>query len=118
MTAAVGAGRAGSAPAPARRRDRTTARLRGDGGSAIVEAALIGPTFVYLMFGIVEFGRAFFAYQSAVSAVQAAGRGAQIANANALADYTILSDLINSGRGFDIGALRYIVVWHAATDTS
>jgi hypothetical protein len=93
-------------------------RLRGDQGTAVVEAAMIGPLFIYLLFGIIELSRAFFAYQSAVAAAQSASRGVQIANANGLADFTVLTSLIDGGRGLDIASVRYVVVWHAERDTS
>jgi hypothetical protein len=93
-------------------------RAQGDQGAAMVEAAMIGPLFIFLLFGIVEYARAFFAYQSAVSAVQSASRGVQIANSNSLADFTVLTSLIEGGRGLDLKAVRYVVVWHAVRDTS
>ena len=42
-------------PAPARRR-----RRRGDGGAALLEFAFVVPLFLLLVFGVMEFGWAFF----------------------------------------------------------
>src|SRR4051812_48794910 len=93
-------------------------RMSGDGGAALLETALITPVFFYLLVGILEFGRGFFAYQASSNAAQAAARGVSIANSNSLADYTTLQALQTNGRALEFTRLNYIVVWHAASATS
>src|SRR5437867_7369664 len=52
--------------------------LRGQRGSAIVEFTLVSLMFVTLLFGLVEFGRALFAYSTVSSAAREGVRYATV----------------------------------------
>jgi Flp pilus assembly protein TadG len=53
---------------------------RDDRGAAAVEFALVLPILVVLVFGVVDFGRALFAYNYLTSAVREGGRFAAVQN--------------------------------------
>jgi Flp pilus assembly protein TadG len=55
------------------------ALLRRDEGSAAVEFAIVLPVLLLVLFGIVDFGRAFWTYNVAVSALREGGRAAAVA---------------------------------------
>lgn len=57
---------------------RITRFRRDDRGAAAVEFALVLPILVVLVFGIVDFGRALFAYNYLTSAVREGGRFAAV----------------------------------------
>ena len=59
---------------------RITRFRRDDRGAAAVEFALVLPILVVLVFGIVDFGRALFAYNYLTSAVREGGRFAAVQN--------------------------------------
>ena len=53
--------------------------LRADHGAAADEFAIIAPVLMVLIFGIVDFGRALWTYNVAVSALREGGRAAAVA---------------------------------------
>lgn len=57
---------------------RITRFRRDDRGAAAVEFALVLPILVVLVFGVVDFGRALFAYNYLTSAVREGGRFAAV----------------------------------------
>ncbi len=65
--------------------------LRQDEGATAVEAALVISVLMFLIFGIIEFGMALWAWNTMGLAVQDAGRYAMINNASA----TVQADAIN-----------------------
>jgi hypothetical protein len=79
-------------PAPERLprpRGRICALRRNERGTALVEFALIAPLLFLLIFGIVDFGRAFDYYNQVT---QLAGQGARAAAVNRNPDGTALSN--------------------------
>jgi Flp pilus assembly protein TadG len=60
-----------------RRRDRTA--LVDDRGAAVVEFAIIFPVLIILLFGMIDFGRAFFLRNNLVAAVREGARFAAVA---------------------------------------
>ena len=65
--------------------------LREDEGATAVEAALVISVLMFLVFGIIEFGMALWAWNTMGLAVQDVGRYAMINNASA----TVQADAIN-----------------------
>jgi Flp pilus assembly protein TadG len=59
-----------------------TAKFRWNEGAAAVEAAFILPTLFFTILGIVEFGTAFWQWNTLLLAVEQAGRYVMVNNAN------------------------------------
>jgi Flp pilus assembly protein TadG len=57
-------------------------RLKGDHGSALVEAAIITPLVLLIMVGIFEVGRAYQTWQVVTNAAREGARAAIVPNAN------------------------------------
>jgi Flp pilus assembly protein TadG len=68
---------------------RKNPRPRWDQGAAAVEAALVLPVLFLFIFGIIEFGRALWQWNTMLLAVEQAGRWAMINNA----DTNLVSDV-------------------------
>lgn len=95
----------------------TRARLSGDGGTALIEAAIITPLFMYLLFGILEFGLAFFAATSTNAIVLAGARQAAIQGVNLNADYLSLQAMKSAAGVLDRTKIQRIVIWHPLDPT-
>src|SRR3954447_18815452 len=118
-------GRAGStAVSGAERRgmkvdDRATCapshvRLAGDEGAALIEAAMITPVFMLILFGVLEFGAAFRDYLTLSNTVTAATRQEAIQGSNMQADWLTLQSIKKASGAFSLGDINYIVVWKAS----
>lgn len=85
----------------------------GDRGATMVEAALVLPILVFLLFGIIELGGALRAYSTTADAVRSGGRAASLAGADPMADAIILED-IAAAHAAGGGEVELVVIWHAA----
>lgn len=65
-------------------------RLSGDGGSALVEAALLTPLLFFFLIGLIEMGLFFRSYLGTNAAVTDAARTASVVGNDVHADYDIL----------------------------
>lgn len=90
-----------------------TRRFTDDGGAVLVEAALITPLFVYLLFGILEFGGAFRDYLTTSNAASSATRAASIWGSSIDADYQTMRAVQKASTAMPLSQIDYIVVWKA-----
>jgi Flp pilus assembly protein TadG len=93
------------------------ARLAGDDGTALIEAAIITPLFMYLLFGILEFGLLFFAATSTNAIVLAGARQEAIQGVNLNADYLSLQAMKSAAGVLDRTRIQRIVIWHPLDPT-
>jgi Flp pilus assembly protein TadG len=99
----------------------TSKRLRKrQEGQAIVEFALIAPIFLLLVFGVVEFGRAWNVYQTLTDAVREGARTAAVANPAVTVDTVAARMNANMySAGLDTAsAIKTLTGFRAGTGTS
>ena len=96
---------------------RRTTRNRSQRGAVAVEAALITPLFVLLVFGIIEFGLMFKDYLAVVSSVRAGARiaSAEPRNVNFAADAA--SQIAREGAALDLSLVSELWVYKADKTT-
>jgi hypothetical protein len=76
---------------------RSRALLREDEGAAVVEFALVLPIFLLIVFGIIDFGRAFYTVNNIISAVREGSRyGAILAAPMSTAGQREIRDRVRS----------------------
>ena len=88
-----------------------TRRCADDGGAVLVEAALITPLFVFLLFGTLEFGGLFKDYLTMNDASASGARAAAIAGNDANADYQILQGVKSSMNALTKTGIKKIIVY-------
>lgn len=100
---------------PGRLRARFRRRHRGDGGVAMIEAALVVPVFILLIFGIVEFSGYVSAKTAANAAVKAGARMAVVQGNSPMADREILHRMSTEGAGLVASndVIEEIKIWKA-----
>jgi hypothetical protein len=86
---------------------------RNDKGAVLVEAAIILPVLLMMIFGIFEIGSLLKSYSGAANAVRAGGRMASVAGNDVDADGAILARMALETAGIPDGEIEYIVIWHA-----
>lgn len=92
---------------------RSRSRARDDRGAVVVEAAIVIPLLLALVFGMIEIGGALKAYSSTSNAVRAGGRAASVAGNEALADQYILTRVAGEAAGMSAGEIEYVIIWNA-----
>jgi Flp pilus assembly protein TadG len=97
---------------------RAGARLGGDDGAVMVEAALLTPIFVFLLFGTLEFGGLFRDYLTINDATASGARGAAIAGNDANADYQILQGVKSSSEALSKTGIKKIIVYKATNSST
>lgn len=91
---------------------RSTSRRGSERGATLVEAALVTPLLFMLVFGVIEFGTAWF-HRSAVEDMSAVGaRAGSVAGNDAVADFSILQAVRRATA--DTGAVTVVVVYRAS----
>lgn len=101
-----------------RRKVMATRRLADDSGAVMVEAALITPLFMFLLFGTLEFGGLFRNYLTLNDATASGARGAAIAGNQANADYQILQGIKFSTSALTKSGIKKIIVYKATDSTT
>lgn len=84
----------------------------------MIEAALIMPFFMYLLFATIDYGGLFRDYQSLTHVAQAGGRTAAIDGNQPDADYATVVRMRRADVALPAGSVRRIVVWRATDDGS
>ncbi|MEQ1786435.1 MAG: TadE/TadG family type IV pilus assembly protein [Acidimicrobiales bacterium] len=88
-------------------------RSRDERGAVVVEAALVLPLLLMLLFGIIEVGGAIKSYSSAANAARAGGRMASVAGNEAMADQQILERVAGEASGLPNGEIEYVIIWNS-----
>lgn len=88
-------------------------RCRGESGTAIVEAAIATPVVFLLLFGVLEFGNLFFAYETVTNGTTAVARSAAIQGDDAAADYEIVQAAKKALSGVNKDRIVRMVIWDA-----
>lgn len=83
----------------------------------MVEAALVTPIFVFLLFGTLEFGLLFRSYLTLNNAAQGGARAASIAGNQLDADWKILQAVRKESAAVGRSSIQRVVVYHAANGT-
>lgn len=83
-------------------------------GAALVEAVLVVPILVFVLFAIIEVGGALKSYSGTASAVRMAGRSASLAGSDPMADGVILGRVADQVAAIDDGEVELVVIWQAA----
>jgi hypothetical protein len=79
----------------------------------MVEAGLIFPLLMFLIFGVIEVGHLMSTYSSAANAVRAGGRMAAVEGSNSTADQATLLRMAEESTAIREGEIRYIIIWEA-----
>jgi Flp pilus assembly protein TadG len=91
----------------------STTRLHGDGGAVLVEAALVGPLFVLVIFGLIEFGGAYRDTLTLANASVGGTRQAAISGNAADADWDIIQAVKRANTAMPASQLTEIVIFRA-----
>jgi hypothetical protein len=84
----------------------------------MVEAALITPLFIFLLFGTLEFGGLFRDYLTINDATASGARGAAIAGNNTNADYQILQGIKSATNALTKSGIQKIIIYEASDSTT
>jgi Flp pilus assembly protein TadG len=84
----------------------------------MVEAALITPLFIFLLFGTLEFGGLFRDYLTLNDATASAARAAAIAGNDANADFQILQGIKSGTNALSKTGIKKIIVYKATTSAT
>ncbi len=99
-----------------RGRTQRARTLRSESGAAAVEAVLVTPLFLLLIFGIIELGPFFLNWNGVHSAAREGARVASVDGAAPETDFAVLADVKERIRG-SIGGINYVIVFKATTST-
>ncbi len=89
-----------------------TQRRRDERGAAIVEAALVTPLFLLIIFGILEVGVAVMSWNAVHGASREAARQASVAGSVEFADHSVLQE-VKSRLNSPTSDLLYVIVFKA-----
>jgi hypothetical protein len=95
-----------------------TRRAHGDRGAILAEAALITPLFIFILFGILEFGGSFKDYLTLNNGTQTASRKVSVAANAADADYQVILTIKKEIGAMPLSQVERIVIFHASGPNS
>ncbi|MEX2293941.1 MAG: TadE family protein [Acidimicrobiales bacterium] len=82
-------------------------------GAAMVEAVIVLPVLLFLIFAIIEVGGTLRSYSGTASAVRNGGRTASLAAADSMADAQILTKVARHADSMGRDEVQFVVIWHA-----
>lgn len=88
-------------------------RDRSERGAALIEAALVTPVFLMVVFSLFEFGLLFRTKLTVENASREGARAASIQGNDAEADYYIVRTVEHALAAIDLQQLQYLVVFRA-----
>lgn len=80
----------------------------------MVEAVIVLPVLLLLIFSIIEVGGMLRSYSGTASAVRNGGRSASLAAADSMADAQILAKVARQADSMGRDEVQFVVVWHAS----
>lgn len=95
---------------------RRIGRTRGDRGAALVEAAIVTPVLLLLVFGLFEMGLLFRDYLGATAAASDGARTASISADDPRADWQVLQSIKRTSAALPEDSLKRIVIFDAGSD--
>ena len=90
-------------------------RARGNRGAALIEAALITPVFLLLLFGVFEWSYGFLDRLTVKNTSLAGARVASSEGLNGTADYNILQAAKRASQAMRSGQIQLVVVYEATS---
>ena len=93
-------------------------RLHGDGGTVLVEAVLLTPFFVFMLFGILEFGGAFRDNLTVANDVLIGTRQVAIQGNAADADWNVIQAIKKASQAIPLSEIQFIVIYKASGPTT
>jgi len=84
-----------------------------DRGAVLVEASVVLPVLMFLIFGVIEVGGLLKSYSSTANSVRAGGRMASVQGAEALADQAIMERMATEAVGLGRGEIQYVIIFNA-----
>ncbi len=88
-----------------------------DRGSVLIEAAIITPVFLLMVFGVVEWGYAFLDRLTVENSSLVGARVASSEGANTLADYDILQAVKVASGAMKSGQVQLVIVYNAGSQS-
>lgn len=98
----------------ARSRSRGGTRPARERGSALVEAAIVTPVFLTLVFGIFEFGLLYRSELTTSNATQQGARAASVGGSSPQTDYLVIRSVEHGLQAMNLQQLDYVVVFRAS----
>ncbi|HVT77519.1 MAG TPA: TadE/TadG family type IV pilus assembly protein [Acidimicrobiales bacterium] len=92
-----------------------TRRARGTRGAALVEAAIITPLFILLLFGVIEYGYGFLDRLTAKNASLVGARAGASEGTNGDADYDILQAVKKASQASKAASVKYVIIYKASS---
>jgi len=96
-------------------RPRSSGRLHGDSGAALVEFALVAPVIVLFLVGIIEYGTVFKTNNQLQSSLMSAGRVAGQGSDAWTADYEALRSLDSTLSGLKNAKITKVIIYKVAS---
>ncbi|MGH9039801.1 MAG: TadE/TadG family type IV pilus assembly protein [Acidimicrobiia bacterium] len=93
-------------------------RRRDERGAALVEAAILSPVFFMMIFGLFEFGLAFYDKLTVANMSRAGARAATTVGNDLLADHQLVAAIDKAAGAMSRESIEYVVVYRAASPTS
>ncbi len=99
--------------------DRSTgrslrSRRRNSRGAVLVEAAIVAPLFFVMVFGVLEYGMAFYARLTVQNMSLNGARTASAAGDDLNADFRILREVNDSRTTLSTGSITHVIVYKAS----
>jgi len=93
-------------------------RCSNDRGAILAESALITPLFIFIIFGIIEFGGAFRDYLTLSNAASQGTRTSAIQNSSDTADWNTLQAIKRASKAVPLTQFNKVVIFKATGPTS
>lgn len=93
-------------------------RAKGSRGAALVEAAIVTPFFLLMVFAVLEFGYGFMDRQTVKNASITGARVASSEGLNGIADYNILQSVKRASSAMKSTKVQLVIVYKASSYTA
>src|SRR4051812_2782916 len=93
-------------------------RCRGDAGAAVVEAALVSPLFIYLLFSMIEMGLYFRDYLTIGATSTDAARLGAILGDQADSDFQVIQTVMRTSAPIPRASIKKLVIFRATSGST